>query len=114
MEGLKALWQKLDQGSTWDYSVDTLRQVYILSSSDMKPDTTMKSSKLSLFIIYIGELSYGVDDKRHLITMFVFLTTHLRLCCLYLMKSHLRTPSKEKRVWPNSTLCICSFLNLLD
>ncbi|XP_006790818.1 MYCBP-associated protein isoform X1 [Neolamprologus brichardi] len=29
VEGLKALWQKLDQGSTWDYSVDTLRQALL-------------------------------------------------------------------------------------
>ncbi|XP_042071916.1 MYCBP-associated protein isoform X3 [Haplochromis burtoni] len=33
VEGLKALWQKLDQGSTWDYSVDTLRQA-VLSLPD--------------------------------------------------------------------------------
>ncbi|XP_030596136.1 MYCBP-associated protein isoform X2 [Archocentrus centrarchus] len=67
VEGLKALWQKLDQGSTWDYCVDTLRlAVLSLPDEESSQDSLRREEGLAQLNSLFLQLSEPSGLKHHL------------------------------------------------
>uniref|UniRef100_A0A3Q1H7C0 Mycbp associated protein n=1 Tax=Acanthochromis polyacanthus TaxID=80966 RepID=A0A3Q1H7C0_9TELE len=69
VEELKSLWQEVNQGHTWDFSVDTLRQV-LLSLPDEEPtqDSLTKEEKLAQLNSVFLQLSEPTDLKHNHLT----------------------------------------------
>ncbi|XP_040891242.1 MYCBP-associated protein [Toxotes jaculatrix] len=69
VEDLKRLWQEMNQGHTWDFSVDTLRQVVLsLPDGESAQDTTTREKSLAQLNSLLLQLSEPSELKHRRLT----------------------------------------------